>query len=286
MRLREYLESCKTGRGTLLITIGDDDDWGTDNLNRGKYWESRFGNWDLDDASGFDAFDECSDELRESLLNAFILEVDSHVDISELMTDYDNTTRHNSRTGYLCIVLNKYSVDPQLVRDYFKEHGKSRKHYFMSFDKSWPCTKLTKDEYQKILDIWNKDYEIRGNKTHTYNVRTQSRALMHYALIVGFKTITDEKIPHASEYLEKAEEIQKEMDNKDDDKGTDDYGMLLDTLIEYVMIKSLEVIGADREKFLELCEITNNIGIPDGVFNGNYLLCSDDEDEDEYEDED
>ena len=204
---------CKNGRGRILIALDDDENFGIDNLNDGKYWKSENGNWDLDSAEEFDAFRDCSEELVRELLDSYVVEVDAFVDNKEQKDIYSGKeyARPDDIRGYLAIIVHGFGDLYSLAEEYFDSHGTEKEHYFMKEDASWPCSRLTKEEYEKIYQIWQKDYDIRGegNQISSYDISGYSRTVIMGTFVNGLETYKE-----VDASLESAEKLLKEIEKE------------------------------------------------------------------------
>ena len=268
MTLREYLKDCKNGRGKILIALYDDGNFGIDNLNEGKYWKSENGNWDLDSAEEFDAFRDCSEELVRELLDSYVVEVDAFVDNKEQKDIYlgDEYTSPNRIYGYLAIIVHGFGDLYSLAEEYFNSHGTEKKHYFMKEDNSWPCSHLTKEEYNEIYKIWHKYYEIRGyrNKISTYNISGFCRTVIMGTFLNGLETYqkVDVSLENAEKLLKEIEKENREAQKQAEAHNSHNYSIktdkpVSDEIIQYATKESLKVIGFNAYKFEELCRLTN-----------------------------
>lgn len=286
MTLCEYLENIIYGKGALLIATDSDEEYGLANLNMGKCWKSDSGMINLRRVKDLDAFSKCSEELVDALLDADVVEVDAYVDNKEQKEIFDEKHSTSDDAAYLCVIVSNDYRLAELANAYFEEHGFEEKHFFLDEDGTWPCDELTKEEYKQILDIWKERYTIQGadNKTAVYDISLYNRALFQYTIAYGFETLSQTEAS-----LEKASELQKEIDifngeakKKAKKTGGATFKMddsVLNEIVKYATIKSLEVIDFDLDKYLDLCRITNSWA--DGVFGPECWLRNDEDEVDE-----
>jgi len=104
---------------------------------------------------------------------------------------------------------------------------------------------LTKEEYQKILDIWEARYEIQleGDKKAHYRIREYSRTISRFTFTYGLHACSQMEVS-----LEQAEGLAKNNASNEE---------VFQTILAYATIQTLKTIGFDVEKFTDLCRVTN-----------------------------
>ncbi len=278
MTLRNFLETCRIGRGRLLIATDSDGDYGLNNMNSGWYWDCSDGNWNLSSASELDGLRCCSDELREALLDAEIIEIDAHVDNKEQNELFRKFGDQEENMGYVCIIvdstdndvalLEKENFEPEDEEEWYEEEP----HFFMKQHQEWPCYSLTKKEYKTILDIWNTTYSVDGA---TCCLRNYNREFVNEIVKHGLEYYSEKKVSlrWVNEGLKKLAAVSKE---EKSDKNFKSYKRIQDQIyvavLNYNTYKSAKAIEFNHQKFIDFCVITGNGESPEGIYAAEYLL--------------